>query len=89
LFGGFYATFLFFDLSSKDDHITDDGGKELDNLSDAYEYARQLIEKILSHVGSDDADAWKVIISNAKHDAQMIVPFTVSDLFRAQRRTAS
>jgi len=80
---------FYFDLSSKDDHITDDGGKELDNLSDAYEYARKLIEKILFHVGCDDADTWKVIITNDKHDAQMIVPFTVSDLFRAQRRTAS
>jgi hypothetical protein len=80
---------FYFDLTSKDDHITDDGGKQLDALSDAYEYARKLIDKILFHVGYDDADTWKVVISNDEHDAQMVVPFAVSDLFRARRGRTS
>jgi len=80
---------FYFDLTSKDDRITDDGGKQLDTLNDAYEYARKLIDKILFHVGYDDADTWKVVISNDEHDAQMVVPFAVSDLFRARRETTS
>ena len=84
-FGGFDAALLF-DLESKDEHITDHGGKDLDTLNDAYDCARKLIDKILFHVGYDDADTWKVIISNDEHDAQMIVPFAVSDILRAERR---
>ena len=80
---------FYFDLTSKDDRITDDGGKQLDTLNDAYEYARKLIDKILFHVGYDDADTWKVVISNDEHDAQMVVPFAVSDLFRARRGRTS
>jgi hypothetical protein len=80
---------FYFDLTSKDVHITDDCGKYLENLNGAYDYARKLIDKILLHVGYDDADTWKVIISNDKHDAQMIVPFAVSDVFRALRRRVS
>ena len=80
---------FYFDLTSNEAHITDDGGKVLGTLSDAYEYARKLIDKILFHVGYDDVDTWKVIISNNEHDAQMIVPFAVSDVLRAQRRRTS
>jgi hypothetical protein len=81
---------FYFDLTSNNEHITDDGGRELDTLNDAYECARTLIDKILFHVGYDDADtSWKVIIANDKHDAQMIVPFAVFDLLRAQRRRRS
>jgi hypothetical protein len=76
---------FYFDLKSNDVHITDDGGKDLDNLNDAYDYAQKLIEKILFHVGCNDADTWKVVISNNEYDAQMIVPFAVSDVLRAQR----
>jgi len=76
---------LYFHLSSKDDHIPDDSGKELATLNDAHEHARRLIHKILFHVGHDDAEAWKVVILNDEHDAQMIVPFSVSHSFRAQR----
>jgi hypothetical protein len=77
---------FYFDLASKDEHITDDGGKDLDTLNDAFDYARKLIDKIVLHVGHDDADTWKVIISNDEHDAQMIVPFAVGDVFRVLRR---
>jgi Domain of unknown function (DUF6894) len=80
---------FYFDLTSNDEHITDDGGRELDSLNDAYEHARKLIDKILLHVGHDDADTWKVIISNDEHDAQMIIPFSVSDVLRTQRRRTS
>ncbi len=76
---------LYFHLRSKQHHIPDDSGKELDNLNDAYEHARKLIDKILSHVGQDDEDSWKVVISNDQHDAQMIVPFAVSQAVRTQR----
>jgi len=77
---------FYFDLASRDNHIPDSAGKELATLSDAYEHARKLIDKILFHVGHDDAATWKVVISNDEHDAQMIVPFPVSAMFGSQRR---
>ena len=64
----------------------DNSGKELDSLNDAFEYAQELIDKILFHVGHDDAEAWKVVILNDDHDGQMIVPFTVSDQTDVQHR---
>ena len=66
-----------FHLASKDAHIPDDIGKELATLNDAYQHARKLIHKILFHVGREDAEAWKVVVSNDDHDAQMIIPFSV------------
>ena len=77
---------FYFNLASKDTAIPDDSGKELDTLHDAYEHARKLIHKILVHVGYDDAEAWTVVILNDEHDAQMIVPFSVSHVFRDKRR---
>ena len=77
---------FYFNLTSKSATITDDSGKELDTLHDAYEHARKLIHKILLHVGYDDAEAWTVVILNDEHDAQMIAPFSVSHAFRAKRR---
>jgi hypothetical protein len=77
---------FYFSLASKDAHIPHDSGKELATLNDAYEHARKLIHKILFHVGHEDAEAWKVVILNDEHDAQMIVPFSVSHTFRAQHR---
>jgi hypothetical protein len=77
---------FYFNLSSKDANIPDDSGKELATLNDAYMHARKLIDKILFRVGHEDAEAWKVLILNDEHDAQMIVPFTVSHTLRAQRR---
>ena len=52
-------------------------------------YARNLIDKILFHVGYDDAEAWKVIISNDSHEAQMIVPFPISYSHRAHLQSES
>jgi hypothetical protein len=75
---------FYFHVTSKDSHTPDDVGKELDSLNDAYEHAWALIYKILFHVG-DDAKAWKVVISNEEHDAQIIVPFPASS-FVARRR---
>jgi hypothetical protein len=74
---------FYFHLTSKDGHIPDDAGKELDSLNDAYEHAWTLIYKILFHVGNDDAKAWKVVISNEEHDAQIIVPFPCIIVFRS------
>ncbi len=77
---------FYFNLASKNAHIPDDSGKELDTLIDAYLHARKLIDKILFRVGHDDAETWKVVVLNDEHDAQMIIPFSVSHAFRAQRR---
>jgi hypothetical protein len=74
---------FYFDLTLKEHHIADHGGKELATLNDAYEHARKLIDKVLFHVGYEDAETWKVIISNDEHNAQMIVPFAVSEMSRA------
>ena len=80
---------FYFHLASKDSHTPDDNGKELATLNDAYEHARNLIDKILFHVGSDDAKAWKVVISNDQNDARIIVPFPISCSFPAQREAAA
>jgi hypothetical protein len=42
---------VYFDLKSNDMHITDDGGKDLDPLNDAYDYARKLLERIIVPCG--------------------------------------
>jgi hypothetical protein len=84
--GDFLMPRFYFDLESKDACITDENGKQLDTLHDAYEHARKLIHKIVFHVGYDDADAWTMIILNDQHDAQMILPFSVSHAFKSQRR---
>jgi Domain of unknown function (DUF6894) len=77
---------FYFHLASKDAHIPDDFGKELDTLHHAYLHARKLIKKILFCVDHDDVEAWKVIILNDAHVAQMIVPFSVSHSVDGPRR---
>jgi Domain of unknown function (DUF6894) len=77
---------FYFNLESKDACITDEHGKQLDTLNDAYEHARKLIYKILFHVGHDDMEAWTVVIVNDQHDAKMILPFSVSHAFREKRQ---
>src|SRR5262249_17737933 len=69
---------FFFHLTSVNRNITDDTGKELGTLNDAYNYARKLIDKILLYVGSDDVNSWKVVIFSDNHNAQIVVPFPVS-----------
>jgi hypothetical protein len=63
-------------------NITDDFGKELDTLHGAYVHARKLIDKILFHVGHNDAEPWTVVILNDQHDAEMIIPISVSQAKR-------
>jgi hypothetical protein len=43
-------------------------------------HARKMIDKILFHDGHDDGEDWKVVILNDEHDAQMILPFSVTDV---------
>lgn len=69
---------FFFHLTSVNRNITDDTGKELDTLNDAYNHARKLIGKILLYAGSDEVNSWRVVICSDKHDAQIVVPFPVS-----------
>jgi hypothetical protein len=85
-FGESVMPCFYFHLTSKENKILDDRGKKLDTLTDAYAHARALIDKIVFHVGHDDADVWKVVISNDEDDTQMIVPFAVSHIVREQRR---
>lgn len=77
---------FYFHLTSKENNIPDDSGKELDTLTDAYEHARALIDKIVSHVGHDHTNVWKVVISNDEGDAQMIVPFALFHIVHGQSR---
>jgi len=77
---------FYFDLESRDKHITDSAGKELATLNEACEHAWTLIDKILFHLGHDEAAAWKVVILNDEHEAQMIVPFPVSAVLKGHRR---
>jgi hypothetical protein len=68
---------FFFHLTSANRNITDDTGKELGTLNDAYDHARKLIDKILLYVGSDDVNSWKVVIFSDQHNAEIVVPFPV------------
>jgi Domain of unknown function (DUF6894) len=72
--GGFMPHF-YFNLDSNSSRIPDDTGKELGDLHAAYKYGRKLIGQILYHVGSDDSDDWKLVISNENRDALLIIPF--------------
>ncbi len=74
---------FYFHLASKDSDISDDCGKELASTNDAYMHARKLVDQILLHVGYDDAENWRVIISNDENDAQMIVSFPLCYSLRA------
>jgi precorrin-6x reductase len=69
---------FFFHLTSVNRNIADDTGKEFGTLNDACDYARKLIDKILLYVGSDDVNAWKVVVFSDNHSAQIVVPFPVS-----------
>lgn len=64
--------------------IPDESGKHFDSLDRAYEHGRKLIDNILRHVGNDDANDWKLIVSNNEDDVQLIIPFAIS-YFSAQR----
>lgn len=76
----------YFQLASKENRISDDEGKELAGWNDAYEYARKLIDQILFHVGYEDAEAWKVIISSSEDDDnQIIIPLHLSYQFLTSR----
>ncbi len=66
---------FFFHLSSSTSRIPDDTGKELRDLHAANEHGRKLIAQILYHVGTDDSEDWKVVISNENRDALLIIPF--------------
>ena len=69
---------FYFHLKSKEARIPDDSGKELDTLNDAYKHGRKLIDKILLHIGYDDANEWKVIILNDRDGVELVIPFTAS-----------
>jgi hypothetical protein len=78
---------FYFHLKSNQTRIHDDAGKSFDSLNDAHEHGRELIDKILQHVGYDDAHEWKVIVSNDEDNAKLIIPFTVSYLLNSTRKT--
>jgi hypothetical protein len=77
---------FYFYLISNETRIADDVGKKFETLNDAHEHGRKLIDKIFLHVGHDDADEWKVIVSNDENNAQLIIPFTVSYLLSSTRK---
>jgi Domain of unknown function (DUF6894) len=66
---------FYFHLSSSTSRIPDETGKELGELHAAYEHGRKLIKQIIYHVGSDDSEEWKVVVSNEIGDALLIIPF--------------
>jgi hypothetical protein len=76
---------FYFHLTSMDRHIRDNSGKELATANEAYDHARKLIDKILFHMGSDDAQGWKVVISSDSHNAPIIVPFPETCPFPGRR----
>ena len=75
---------FYFHLKSKESCISDNNGKDFATLDEAYEHARNLIDKILLHVGYEDANEWKVIVSNDEDDTQLIIPFAASNLVAAE-----
>jgi hypothetical protein len=77
---------FYFHLISNESRIADDVGKKFDSLNDAHEHGRRLIDKILLHVGYDDAEDWKLIVSNDEDNPQLIIPFTASCLLKSTRK---
>jgi len=69
---------FYFHLKSKEARIPDDSGKDFDTLNDACKHGLKLIDKILLHVGYDDANEWKVIVLNDQDDVELVIPFTAS-----------
>jgi len=59
---------FYFHLKSKEAAIPDDSGKDFDILNDVYKHGLKPIDKILLHVGYDDANEWKVIVLNDQDD---------------------
>ena len=78
---------FYFSLKSKDSHISDESGKELASLNDAYDHARKLIEKIWLYTGYEDSEEWSVIISNERFEVSLIVPFSFSYCFSERRKS--
>jgi hypothetical protein len=78
-------TRFFFHLKSKKTCIGDDNGKEFNTLNEAYEHGRNLVDKILQHVGYEDAHEWKVVVSNNEDDAKLVIPFSTSYQFGIKR----
>jgi len=80
---------FYFHLKSKQSRIPDEKGKDFYTLNEAYEHGRKLVDKILHHVGYDDANEWKVIVLNDEDDAQLVIPFSVSYQFGVKRAEAA
>jgi Domain of unknown function (DUF6894) len=80
---------FYFHLKSKQSRIPDEKGKDFDTLNEAYEHGRKLVDKILHHVGYDDANEWKVIVLNDEDDAQLVIPFSVSYQVGVKRAEAA
>jgi hypothetical protein len=76
---------VLFHLKSKQTCIRDDNGKEFGTLNEAYEHGRNLVDKILQHVGYDDAHEWKVVVSNNEDEAKLVIPFSASYQFGIKR----
>ena len=78
-------TRFFFHLKSKQTCISDDNGKEFGTLNEAHVHGRNLVDKILQHVGYDDAHEWKVVVSNNEDASQLVIPFSASYQFGIKR----
>jgi len=77
---------FYFHLTSKDSRISDERGKELSSLNDAYDHARRLVEKIWLYTSHEDTEEWNVTVSNDDFDALLIVPIPFTYLFSERRK---
>ncbi len=80
---------FYFHLTSKDSRISDERGKELSSLIDAYDHARRLVEKIWLYTSHEDTEEWNVTVSNDDFDALLIVPIPFTYLFSERRKTGT
>jgi hypothetical protein len=80
---------FYFHLTSKDSRISDDSGKELSSLNDAFDHARGLVEKIWLYTSHDDTEEWNVTVSNDDFDALLIVPIPFTYLFSERRKVGT
>ncbi len=66
----------FFHLRSETCRVPDEHEKEFSELAAAYNHARQLIQKVILHVGFDNERDWRVIVSaHTPAEAELIVLF--------------
>ena len=67
---------FYFHLKSKTQKIPDTDGKQLPSLCAAQQHAVKMIHNIVSHVGDDNAENWRVHVTDDQSANELHIPFS-------------